>query len=331
MSGKPPCIICELKGNSNGLFTCNGCQQSFCSDHILNHSNELLNRFEQIINEYNLVNEIFHDYKERTNNIQWRIQKLEKETNEIKSQMNKYQKQANYSEKDLDKLMIRLEKIKAQLMQTNQSKSFIERIYSFVWKLHGLFSSTEFRLFFSLLLIILIFYYASSFLQLYSPTKIKFSHVNGPIQLSEDATVAEHNGPDFVSSSFRVHQTYSRGIYSTRLLFKTLSSSNSFIGIIESNANQSISLLYGWFIGDKQMFRIWLSWIHNPLKHYFTCEETQNHTIEMKIDCNKLKIVLNHKEMNEKYELDIDRKQTPLPWQIIIKLDHHGDRVRLQQ
>ncbi|CAF4830041.1 unnamed protein product [Rotaria sp. Silwood1] len=159
----------------------------------------------------------------------------------------------------------------------------------------------------------------------------KVRHVNGPIQLSEDATVAEHNGPDFVSSSFRVHQTYSRGIYSTRLLFKTLSSSNSFIGIIESNANQSISLLYGWFIGDKQMFRIWLSWIHNPLKHYFTCEETQNHTIEMKIDCNKLKIVLKHKEMNEKYELDIDRKQTPLPWQIIIKLDHHGDRVRLQQ
>jgi bifunctional DNA-binding transcriptional regulator/antitoxin component of YhaV-PrlF toxin-antitoxin module len=56
----------------------------------------------------------------------------------------------------------------------------------------------------------------------------------------------------------------------------------------------------------------------------------QGDTIEIRIDCNNSKIVLENKRTNIKSELDIDQKQSPLPWQIIIYLDHHGDRIRLQ-
>ncbi|CAF1101989.1 unnamed protein product [Rotaria sordida] len=344
MSVKLPCIKCELRDNSNGLFTCNGCQQSFCLNHITSHSNELYNRFEQIMNEYNLVNDIFLDYKKRTNDIQWKLQKREKEINQIKSQINEYQKQSNYSEKDLDKWAMQLEKFKTQLIQANQSKSFIESIYS----LHDwLFNSREIKLYISFLLIFFIFYCILSFGKLnLSLSKITFSQVNGPIQLSKDASVAEHYGLDFISGSVRVNQIYSRGVHSIRLSFETFSSSKTFIGMIELNGKQSTSSSssYGWFIGDKQVIdhkpgiykifqiikKIWSFGIRNQLKHCFTRDEKQENTIEIEIDCDNLKIALNNKQMNEKYELDIDRKQFPLPWQIIIELDHNGDRVRLQ-
>jgi hypothetical protein len=56
----------------------------------------------------------------------------------------------------------------------------------------------------------------------------------------------------------------------------------------------------------------------------------QGDTIEIEIDCNNSKIALENKRTNIKSVLDIDQKQFPLPWQIIINLDHHGDRIRLQ-
>ncbi|CAF2496832.1 unnamed protein product [Rotaria sp. Silwood2] len=173
--------------------------------------------------------------------------------------------------------------------------------------------------------------------------------MSGPIQLSRDASVAEHNGSDFVSGLFRVNQIYSRGVHSIRLSLMALPSSNIFIGIIEATAKQSISPPYGWVIGNKQVIehkpgefkifqmikKFWSFWMLNQLKHYFNRDGKQDDTIEIEIeieiDCVNLKIALNNKQINEKYELDIDLDQSPLPWQIIIKLDHHGDRVHLQQ
>jgi hypothetical protein len=47
-----------------------GCRQSFCSNHSVDHSNELRNRLEEITNEYNSVNEMFCDYKQKPNDFQ---------------------------------------------------------------------------------------------------------------------------------------------------------------------------------------------------------------------------------------------------------------------
>jgi hypothetical protein len=70
-----------------------GCRQNFCSNHIIDHSNELQNRFEQIINEYNIINEIFNEYKQKSNDFYWKIiHQQEKKLNEIKLQINESQK-----------------------------------------------------------------------------------------------------------------------------------------------------------------------------------------------------------------------------------------------
>jgi hypothetical protein len=82
---------------------------------------------------------------------------------------------------------------------------------------------------------------------------MQFSDVNGPIKLSEAKHVAEHYGLDFVLGSFRIEKIYSEGVHHVRLSFEEFSSSNTFIGIIGSTSDQSISSSHGWFIGNKQL------------------------------------------------------------------------------
>ncbi len=65
-----------------------GCRRNYCGNHIVDHSNELRNRFEEIINEYNIINEIFLNYKQKSSDFYCQ----EKEINEIKLQINEYQK-----------------------------------------------------------------------------------------------------------------------------------------------------------------------------------------------------------------------------------------------
>ena len=110
MSGKPACVKCESRENSNGLFTCyggsslrrnikkcfglySGCRGNFCSKHSVEHTDELRNRFEEIINQYNTVKDIFDGYKETFSDVQWKlIEELGKECKEIKDQIDQCQK-----------------------------------------------------------------------------------------------------------------------------------------------------------------------------------------------------------------------------------------------
>jgi hypothetical protein len=138
--------------------------------------------------------------------------------------------------------MIKLNKIKSELTKTNKSRSFI-----LIFK--------RFKIYLAPILIVLIAYYIIS---LWNP--LKFSQINGPIKLSENKKVAEHIGPDFVPGSFRINQIYSKGIHHVRLSFEQFSSSDTFIGIIQSTSEQSISSSYGWLINHKseeyQIFQI---------------------------------------------------------------------------
>jgi len=56
-----------------------GCQQSFCPNHIGDHSNELRNRLEEIVNEYNSVKDILRDYKQNSHDLQCKINEIKLE------------------------------------------------------------------------------------------------------------------------------------------------------------------------------------------------------------------------------------------------------------
>ena len=70
-----------------------GCQQHFCANHSVDHTNELRNRFEDIVNQFNLVKDMLDDYKHRFSDRHWKlIQDLGKDLNEIKNQIDQCQK-----------------------------------------------------------------------------------------------------------------------------------------------------------------------------------------------------------------------------------------------
>ncbi len=128
--------------------------------------------------------------------------------------------------------MIKLNKLKIELMKTDES-------HSFTLELHRLSSSKWFKIYLATILIVLIAYYINSIFTLI------FGQINGPIKLSKDKQVAEHTGPDFVSGSFRINRIYSKGIHHVQLSFEQFSSSDIFIGIrerIEPNFSGSSSV-----------------------------------------------------------------------------------------
>ncbi|CAF0854231.1 unnamed protein product [Adineta steineri] len=326
LNNNPPCVRCELIDNSNGLYTCNGCRSSFCSNHIEDHSNELRNSFECIINEYNIVHDIFCNYKQNFNDSQWKI--YEKKINDIKFEIDKKQEKLNYSEKDLDKWMKQLKKIKIQLTSPNSS----------INKFDHLLKSKGFQIYISLVLSILIGYCISLILiRNKSFSHTQFSDINGSIQLFENGHVAEHNGQDSHSSSFRINQIYSNNINHVQLLFEKFSSSKAFIGIIQSKNEQST--LHGWSIHNHrpgedsifQLLRKFYSFLFSSqLKSYEIQDINEGATIEIVIDCINSKIVLKNTQTNTHSELNIDQEEFRLPWQIYISLNHYGDRIHLQ-
>jgi len=137
--------------------------------------------------------------------------------------------------------MKQLEQLKIQLTKPIASNSFIS-------KRDPLLNFKGFILYLSCILIILISYYTKPTLL----SNIRFTDINGPILLSEDGHVAEHTGSDSLAGSFRINQIYTKDIHYVRLTLEKFSSSNTFIGIIHSKDDQSISASHGWFIDDKQ-------------------------------------------------------------------------------
>jgi hypothetical protein len=136
--------------------------------------------------------------------------------------------------------MKQLEQLKIQLTKPIASNSSMS-------KRDPLLNFKGFILYLSYILIILISYYIKPTLL----SNIRFTDINGPIRLFEDGHVAEHIGSDSVAGSFRINQIYTKDIHYVRLTLEKFSSSNTFIGIIHSKDDQSISPSHGWF-DDKQ-------------------------------------------------------------------------------
>ena len=138
--------------------------------------------------------------------------------------------------------MKQLNQLKNRLTIINASPSFLTKMGQFL-------SSKGFRMYLALVLLILAAYAINS-----ASSDISFTHVDGPIVLSDKKHQAQHAGPDFVPGSVRIDQIYSKGTHHVRFALEQISSSaKTFVGIIESSSQQPISSLQGWWIGDNEV------------------------------------------------------------------------------
>ena len=61
-SSKTPCVTC---GKGTGLFKCQGCLQTFCTKHVVEHRQTLHHQLDEIIVEHDTLQEIIIDNKDR--------------------------------------------------------------------------------------------------------------------------------------------------------------------------------------------------------------------------------------------------------------------------
>lgn len=229
----------------------------------------------------------------------------------------------SYSERELEQWTRKLNQIRNELTTTNDPQSFQD-------KLKHLLTSQGYQLYIIPFCIILIACFTYSFFQ----PNISFIYVKGPIELFESQRVAEHNGSDNVSGSVRLNQNYSSGIHDVKLLFEKYSSTDNFISVVSLKDKQPISSLLNlfaqWIYSVFSMFDIWSFFQHAQSRHSFQCEIKSGDIITIKIDCENTKIVCCNKRTNQNYEFNLNLNNTPLPWQILITLNRHRDRIRLQ-
>lgn len=55
----------------------------------------------------------------------------------------------------------------------------------------------------------------------------------------------------------------------------------------------------------------------------------QDDVFTMEINCLRSEITLQNQRTEIKHSIQVSREQVPMPWQIVINLNGHGDRIRL--
>ena len=105
VTGKKQCVTCNKSG---GIMTCDGCQQSFCGKHVIEHRQELTNQLDGIMQEHDLLQQEL-EQSSIDNSLLQQIDKWEKES------ITKIQVAAEAARADLQQI---LDKSKEQISKT---------------------------------------------------------------------------------------------------------------------------------------------------------------------------------------------------------------------
>jgi len=328
------CIKCK---DFDNLFTCNGCQQSFCDEHLIEHQEELSRKMDNINKEYRCFEEDLNE----NNLIQSYLSRIDQWEHES---INKIQKTAEIARNDLLKIFDRMK---------NQLKSSVDKTYSDIQTNQELKNYTEINLNQWIeQLKQLRHIYTTSFIdndiingtqssirlikiidkkqrftieELQSISREKFDRTNRSIRLSKDRLTATCLESNWNGSNISGTKLYSIGIHSIRFRIIKKGKSNLFFGITssikESNPwNHKTPFAYGWWeiplntdeekIFDDQIIR--------------TGDE-----VTLTLDCINSQIQFEHHRTNRYIDKVITNEQCPFPWKIAIVLYSPDDSVRI--
>ncbi|CAF0969241.1 unnamed protein product [Didymodactylos carnosus] len=159
----------------------------------------------------------------------------------------------------------------------------------------------------------------------------KFDKVYGPAKIEQWGSIAEQQSLDQFSH-VRGSQLYSTGVHRIQLkIEKMLNNAWHFFGIISSETpiDQTINSTgeYGWGYGYNQ---VWLKGVQHKGYGGYDSDMREGDQIELVINCDAKRIELHNKRIQHKhYDIPIDVKTCPLPWQLNVGLYYVGDRVRI--
>jgi hypothetical protein len=347
--GKKQCVTCSKSG---GIMTCDGCQQSFCGKHSIEHRQELTNQLDEIMqehdllqqelrqssNENSLLKEINNWEKESITKIQVAAEAaradlqqildgsreiIAKTCRDIAVNLRSSREADDFSESDLNQWMEQLKELKFEITSPSSVNLVGDETSSI--PLIGIMrrnstikqSTTKEQI-------------SRAKTPVLSIVQERFSQVLGTgVIIEEEGTVIRHVGTsrDFVH--VLGERLYSQGRQLVRFRVGWQNIYNIFLGCTSfQTTDERISyrspLSAGWF-----SFRTIYHQGRVIGGNDDGNEIEPNDVLSFTFDCENRQIELYHERTKTTDKLQINIKTAPFPWRLLVVLSYPMDCVRI--
>jgi hypothetical protein len=349
ISGKKQCVKCNKAG---GILICDGCQQTFCVKHVIEHRQELANQLDGIMQEHDLLQQELGrssgEHSVLKNIDKWeeesiaKIQvvaesaradlrqiideakeRLWKACRNIARDLRSSREADDYSENELNRWMEQLKEL--QLEMASPSSKLCEDKYSVIplitiKQINSVnkkpAKSNQFSPVKNLI--------ASS-------SQDRFWKVLGAAELDEEGFLVKHIGANWERVRVLGQQLYSQGQHIVRFKIEQIQYPNDiYFGCISSQLTDDVigyrsPFSVGWF-GNKDLYQ-----------HGFYSKDSNSQNSKLKIndilcltfDCDNRQIKLFHERINKTYEAPVNIDKSPFPWQFLMVFADNNDCVRI--
>ncbi|CAF0939176.1 unnamed protein product [Rotaria sp. Silwood1] len=362
ITAKKPCAKCS-KGS--GVTTCDGCQQSFCTKHFVEHRHELSQQMNNITQEHGLLrrdlskespkhpllNRIDTWERESISKIQAAAetarvdlrQLLDRTQNDLKTsvekltnELNSCQQSDDFTENDLKRWSEQLKELRKNLdtpsaifiVNDDDMKSSIRliRVCDKQQKQQIQRPCTP--------VIRTLEHRIHSVKDSVCSINEKFGDIDGKATLSEDNLIVTCCLASILTQPiiYGVNR-YSTGKHQIRFRIEKMGDLRLFFGIIRSLENISRSSqaqnnnnsLYGWWDLNEAI-------INGKVQTTkYRNIVSSGDELTLILDCDNKQIQLQHHRTKRLAQLLIDLNKCPFPWKIVIRLQSAGDCVRILQ
>lgn len=351
---KKPCYKCD-KGS--GIFTCDGCQRSFCRKHSDEHRKELAAQMDIIGQQHDII---LRDIDQKTDNHPLLVQI---DTWEQKS-MNKIREVANQARTDFNKLLhetkqtvkVKLNTLNHEIQTSTESESYTE-VDLKTWldqlnelrldieqamntyilndeekksgihfikvsnsqQLHQLERTTAIS-------------YAGTLIDQCSPSVDleRFGMGDKEVTLSDNDLIATYFGPKLNRSGIRFGTNqYSKGKHLVRFRIEDKTSENFYFGIVTLSQIDSASIftsattVNGWW---RCHYAVVFGEIQEPSS---TIKLLEGDEMTLILDCDEREIYLYHHRTKRSLHLPVDIERCPYPWKVVVGLATVGNSLQI--
>ncbi|CAF0766117.1 unnamed protein product [Adineta ricciae] len=340
---KKQCVTCNKGG---GVLTCDGCQQSFCGKHVIEHRQELAGQLDNIMQEHDLLQQEFHQPSSKKDSLLKKIDKWEKDSIEkiqiaaetarkaleemlqqvkeefatkfpiIVETLRASREADDFSEHDLDRWRKQLKELTAE-MKSSSIASFVadKNEPIFLRKLQKSGSTPQPPATTTNSTCPSSASTASSTASRKPRLQAGFAQILGPILIEDDGLCAKHTGLTSDYAYVRGRLLYSGGSHTIR--FK-----------LEKFKKQYQISSVGWF-GYNQTYEHG-SCVSDCKKHGYNSNKMEiNDILRLTFDCDRRVIQLFHERLKLTHTLKVNIDETPYPWQLLVVLFHSGDCVKV--
>jgi hypothetical protein len=337
-------------------MVCDGCQQSFCGKHVIEHRQNLAKQLDVIMQEHDLLQQELGQ-SSIDNSLLKQINKWEKESitkiqvaaeaaradlveslDRSKKQLSKAcqdiavnlrtsREADDFSENDLDRWIEQLKELKMEFTSLPSIKLIEDEhgaIPLIAIKSNRFTEKTSAKS-------------DKSSIPTYSVGRIvqeRFSQAFGTVALEDEGFVARRVGRGWEYVSILGEQLYSHGRHMVRFLIKfDKNLHHIYFGCISSLASgktldHSSSFAVGWF-GCNQIYQHGVRKGNYEKTRYDSSEIRSNDILHLIFDCEKRQIELFHERTNKINILSVNLDSAPFPWQLLIVLTAQDDCVRI--